>query len=121
MLNGRSTASKIANEKIVKHLLDLIILCKLLEGPTYGYDLIKFIHVNFDTFLSPSTVYPVLYDLETRGIIRSGRDGKKKIYTLAEPSMARGLVEDSVGAHMTVLKLANDKFTGKNAMVNLFR
>lgn len=86
----------------------------LKEGPACGYDPIKFVHRDFDTFLSPSTIYPVLYELEKTGIIRSGWDGKKRIYTLAEPALAEKAIESIVRMHMNVLGLADNKFAGKN-------
>ncbi len=84
----RSAAAFAVKERMVKNFIDLIILCKLKDGPFCGYNMVRFIHNEFDIFLSPGTIYPVLYGLEKDGLVRSKMVGKKRMYSLADPSAA---------------------------------
>ena len=52
------------DKKLKTPLLDLYVLTSLEEGPTYGYALMTMLKKRFRISASPSTVYPVLYDLE---------------------------------------------------------
>ena len=69
-------------EKIVKDLLDTIILSFLKGQPKCGYDILAFVHKEFQVLLSPGTLYPLLYSLERDGILKKELAGRKKIYAL---------------------------------------
>ena len=71
-------------EKLVKILLDVIILTMLTKEPQYGYKLIADIHLQFGVFLSPGTLYPFLYDLEAKGFLTSNEESRRKVYTLTD-------------------------------------
>jgi len=57
--------------KVVKSLLDFIILQLLNTQPMHSYQLILQIRRTFGIRFSPSTVYPLLVILETNGIVIS--------------------------------------------------
>lgn len=105
-----SAAAIAAKERLVKHFLDMIILYKLKQDTTHGYDLIKFIHREFGIFLSPGTVYPVLYELEKNGVVRSEMTGKRRMYSLVDPSMAETFFSGFVDAHLCVLEAIGADF-----------
>lgn len=111
-LNGRPDSHAVAaKERLVKNFLDLIIMYKLKQDLTHGYELIKFIHKEFGIFLSPGTVYPVLYELEKNGIVKSEMIGKKRMYSLADPSMAEAFFSESVSAHLRMLRTIGVDFS----------
>ena len=74
----------INTEKIVKSLLDVIILTLIHDTPQYGYKLIENIHLNFGVFLSPGTLYPCLNNLEEMNLILLEQDSRKKMYSLTD-------------------------------------
>ena len=57
--------------KIVKGLLDFIILQMLKSESMYGYQIISEIRRSFGVNFSPSTIYPCLAALEENGVIES--------------------------------------------------
>ncbi|MEM3421467.1 MAG: PadR family transcriptional regulator [Candidatus Hadarchaeum sp.] len=67
--------------KLVKSELEYLFLALLMRRPMCGTDIIKEIHVKFGLLLSPGTVYPLLHDLETRGLIQHEPGTKIKIYS----------------------------------------
>lgn len=72
--------------KLMKGLLDLVILNYLRVSSMHGYQIIASIRKNFGVYFGPSTVYPLLNALESKGYIRSqwdlGNDRPRKVYTL---------------------------------------
>jgi DNA-binding PadR family transcriptional regulator len=72
--------------KLMKGLLDLVILNYLRVSSMHGYQIISSIRKNFGVYFGPSTVYPLLNTLETKGYIKSqwdlGNDRPRKVYSL---------------------------------------
>ena len=50
--------------QIIRGLRYIILLHILKIKPIHGYDIISLIRKNFGTYLGPSSVYPLLKDLE---------------------------------------------------------
>jgi DNA-binding PadR family transcriptional regulator len=73
-------------ERFVKKHLEIVILSLMLRGPMCGYDLIRAIYHRYHSFLSQGTIYPVLYDLQRRELLRVGeeKNPRSKVYTLTE-------------------------------------
>ena len=75
-----------AEIKLVRGLLDLVVLGLLKEKSLHGYGIITSIRRNFGVYFGPSTVYPLLNDLETAGNIKSewdlSHDRPRKVYSL---------------------------------------
>lgn len=60
--------------KLMKGLLDLVVL-RLLNGkPMHGYKIITVIRRTFGVYFGPSTVYPLLKSLEKKGCVKSTWD-----------------------------------------------
>ncbi len=78
------TVSQETTENFVKNNLEIITLHLLSKKPMCGYDVIKTISQQFRCFLSQGTVYPLLYSLETKGILKVEKDVKAKMYSLTE-------------------------------------
>ncbi len=57
--------------KLAKGLLDLIVLQFLNAQPMHGYQIITKIRKNFGVYFGPSTVYPLLAQLEKKGYVKS--------------------------------------------------
>jgi DNA-binding PadR family transcriptional regulator len=72
--------------KLMRGLLDLVILQLLKAEPMHGYSIIKSIRKNFGVYFGPSTIYPLLGTLEEKSYIKSAWDLKndrpRKVYSL---------------------------------------
>jgi len=74
------------------------MLAILVQRPTYGYELIQIIGDEYDVYVSPGSLYPILYDLERSGLIAGTWDHPdrktRKVYTLTpdgDHALADGL------------------------------
>jgi DNA-binding PadR family transcriptional regulator len=69
-------------ERFLREFMDVLIMVKIRQGGSSGYDVISYFHKRFDFLVSPGTVYSVLYSMERDGLLKAqGADGKR-IYTL---------------------------------------
>jgi PadR family transcriptional regulator PadR len=57
--------------KLAKGLLDLIVLQFLSAQPMHGYQIITKIRKSFGVYFGPSTIYPLLAQLEKKGYVNS--------------------------------------------------
>jgi DNA-binding PadR family transcriptional regulator len=80
------TVQKEVSTKLMKGLLDLIILQFLSTQPMHGYQIITKIRKSFGVYFGPSTIYPLLGTLEKKGFVKSewnmNYDRPRKIYSL---------------------------------------
>lgn len=93
--------SKEVQVKLMKGLLDLIVLQFLNAKPTHGYQVITRIRKNFGVYFGPSTIYPLLNTLEKKGYVKSDWDMSnerpRKVYTLTtEGRNLLNFTEDSL-------------------------
>lgn len=75
-------------ERFVKEYLDMVVLALIVSKPMCGIDIIDVVHKNFNVLLSPGTIYPLLHELEERGLLEYEYKIKKKIYRPAKGSEA---------------------------------
>ncbi len=72
--------------KLMRGLLDLVILQFLNAKPMHGYKIITSIRKDFGVYFGPSTIYPLLGVLEEKGYIKSewnlNSDRPRKVYSL---------------------------------------
>lgn len=77
---------KEVSTKLMKGLLDLIILQFLSTQPMHGYQIITKIRKSFGVYFGPSTVYPLLNTLEKKGYVKSdwnmNFERPRKVYKL---------------------------------------
>jgi len=85
--------------KMLKGMLDIIILKMLNDKPMHGYAFISIIRKRFGVYFGPSTIYPLLTNLAYKGYVISewknvGKDGRPiKVYTITE--RGRRFLEES--------------------------
>jgi DNA-binding PadR family transcriptional regulator len=87
--------------KLMKGLLDLIILQFLNTQPMHGYQIITKIRKTFGVYFGPSTIYPLLGALEKKGYVKSEwnmeNERPRKIYKLTnEGQNLLNFTEDSL-------------------------
>jgi PadR family transcriptional regulator PadR len=72
--------------KLAKGLIDLILLQFLSLQPMHGYQVITKIRKTFGVYFGPSTIYPLLANLEKKGFVNSEWNMKnerpRKVYKL---------------------------------------
>jgi DNA-binding PadR family transcriptional regulator len=82
----KASAQKEVSTKLMKGLLDMIILQFLQNEPMHGYQIITKIRKNFGIYFGPSTIYPLLGTLEKKGYVAStwnmNYERPRKIYSL---------------------------------------
>ncbi|MCW4045632.1 MAG: PadR family transcriptional regulator [Candidatus Bathyarchaeota archaeon] len=87
--------------KLMKGLLDLIILQFLSTEPMHGYQIITKIRKSFGVYFGPSTIYPLLGTLEEKGYVNSewnmDSERPRKVYKLTSDGQAMlNFTEDSL-------------------------
>ena len=93
--------SKEVQVKLMKGLLDLIVLQFLNGQPMHGYQIITKIRKTFGVYFGPSTIYPLLSALEKSGYVKSewnmNSDRPRKVYKLTtEGQSLLNFTEDSL-------------------------
>jgi PadR family transcriptional regulator PadR len=110
--------------KLMKGLLDLIVLQFLSAQPMHGYQIITRIRKSFGVYFGPSTIYPLLGTLEKKGYVNSvwnmESERPRKVYKLTNDGQSLlNYTEDSlnficrrinttVGAEVTVAQPARE-------------
>lgn len=87
--------------KLMKGLLDLIVLQFLKTRPMHGYQIITRIRKEFGVYFGPSTIYPLLNGLEKKGYVMSewdmSNERPRKVYRLTtEGQRLLNFTQDSV-------------------------
>jgi len=93
--------SKEVQVKLMKGLLDLIVLQFLSSQPMHGYQVITRIRKTFGVYFGPSTIYPLLNALEKKGYVKSewnmSNERPRKVYKLTTQGQSLlNFTEDSL-------------------------
>ena len=94
-------SQKEVQTKLMKGLLDLIVLQFLSTQPMHGYQVITKIRKSFGVYFGPSTIYPLLGTLEKKGFVNSewnmNNERPRKVYKLTnEGQNLLNFTEDSL-------------------------
>jgi PadR family transcriptional regulator PadR len=97
----KQSSQKEVSTKLMKGLLDLIILQFLSTEPMHGYQVITKIRKNFGVYFGPSTIYPLLGTLEKKGYVDShwnmNFERPRKVYSLTNDGQSMlNFTEDSL-------------------------
>ena len=69
-----------------KSFLDILLLQLIKAGPTWGYEIIKKTEMQYQVKLRHGALYPMLKELESRGLVKSRRELQKgrarKVYEM---------------------------------------
>lgn len=68
-------------EQVIKKNLEMIVLHLLKQKGICGYDIIKTIAKRFHIVLSQGTLYPLLYSLKEKCLLKCNGNSRQKIYT----------------------------------------
>jgi PadR family transcriptional regulator PadR len=106
--------------KLMKGLLDLIVLQFLNGTPMHGYQIITRIRRTFGVYFGPSTIYPLLGTLEKKGYVKSewnmSNERPRKVYMLTtEGQNLLNFTEDSL---KFICKKLNTSSLGKDGLID---
>jgi len=80
--------SHLMKQRFVKSFLDMLILRLIEAKPTWGYDIIKETEATYGVKLRHGALYPMLNQLEAKGLVKSRKELKKgrvrKIYEITK-------------------------------------
>ena len=104
--------------KLAKGLLDMIILQYLQKEGMHGYQIITNIRKGFGVYFGPSTIYPLLGQLEKKGHIQSAwnmnSERPRKVYTLTE--QGKSMLSFTENSLMMICNKINPMATEKPAV-----
>jgi len=111
--------SKEVQVKLMKGLLDLIILQFLSTQPMHGYQIITRIRKTFGVYFGPSTIYPLLGTLEKKGYVKSewnmNNERPRKVYKLTNDGQSLlNFTEDSLS--LICRKIGTNGFANNGIM-----
>jgi len=111
--------------KLMRGLLDLVVLQFLKAHPMHGYQIIASLRKNFGVYFGPSTIYPLLSVMEENGYIKSHwdleNDRPRKVYSITDQgSDLLNCTEESLTHIYRKLAIGTGKipFNGNNLTVN---
>jgi len=73
--------------KIVKVCMDIIILKRLKDTSSSGYDIVAYVHRKNKFHISPGIIYSTLYRLEREGLVRGVFTPNKRIYHITQKGL----------------------------------
>ena len=119
----KASTQKEVSTKLMKGLLDLIILQFLSTQPMHGYQIITKIRKNFGVYFGPSTIYPLLGTLEKKGYVDSNWnmnfERPRKVYSLtSEGQNMLNYTEDSLNLICRKITTTNPNEQPTLGMIN---
>ena len=110
----KASSQKEVSTKLMKGLLDLIILQFLSTEPMHGYQVITKIRKNYGIYFGPSTIYPLLGTLEKKGYVDSAWnmdfERPRKVYSLTNDGQNMlNFTEDSLNLICRKLTTTNQE------------
>ncbi len=108
----KASSQKEVSTKLMKGLLDMIILQFLNTEPMHGYQIITKIRKSFGVYFGPSTIYPLLATLEKKGYVDSkwnmNYERPRKIYSLtADGQSMLNFTEESLNLICRKITIVN--------------
>ena len=111
--------------KLMRGLLDLVVLQFLRAQPMHGYQVITSLRKQFGVYFGPSTIYPMLSVLEENGYIKSHwdleNDRPRKVYGITpQGGELLSCTEDSLTHIYRKLAIGTNKipFVGNNLSID---
>ncbi len=118
----KASSQKEISTKLMKGLLDMIILQFLNNEPMHGYQVIIKIRKNFGVYFGPSTIYPLLGTLEQKGFVESKWNMKcerpRKIYSLtSEGQSMLNYTEESLNLICRKITIVNPEIEPEMGLI----
>jgi DNA-binding PadR family transcriptional regulator len=82
-LKMKNQGDQALDKRTIKSFVDILILKHLKKHPLIsGYEILKYLHEEFDIPFSPGTIYHAIYLLERRDLVKGDGDELGRIYCL---------------------------------------
>jgi DNA-binding PadR family transcriptional regulator len=79
----KNNSDQALDKRTIKSFVDILILKYLKKHPLIsGYEILKYLHEEFDIPFSPGTIYHAIYLLERRALVKGDGDELGRIYCL---------------------------------------
>lgn len=91
-------------EKFVKNNLSTVALALILNKPMCGKEIMKALHKNFNVLISPGSLYPLLKDLEQKGLLKYEYEIKNKVYKVSNKSKIREILKEKIQTNSFISK-----------------
>jgi len=111
--------------KLMRGLLDLVVLQFLKAQPMHGYQIIASLRRSFGVYFGPSTIYPLLSVMEENGYIKSHwdleNDRPRKVYSITDQGAdLLNCTEESLTHIYRKLAIGEGRipFNGNNLTIN---
>jgi len=101
-----SELCKKLHERIIRELLDFLLMIELKNQSMSGYTALSHIHNKYDYLVSSGTVYSLLYSLEREELIQGSMNGKKRVFELT--SKGETLIDTILAADEGLLGLVKN-------------
>jgi len=84
--NSKEEEKHILNlkKKILLGVIDILTLNWIKKQPLCGQDIMTRVLAEFNISIGPGTLYPILYNLQNKGLIESKLYNKKRMYFLTQ-------------------------------------
>ncbi len=111
MLSNKDLEEKFENvspelmESVVKKELKNVVLALLITNPMCGSDLVKVLYEKFKVFVSPGKLYPILHELEKKGLLVYESKLKNKIYRVNKKGEAEVVLKEQAEANLLITRL----------------
>jgi len=93
------------HRRIIKNMIDILVLAELRNHTMSGYDVIAFIHSKFGLLVSSGTVYSLLYSLERAGLIEGSWRQTRRVYGITRKGKER--IEEILKANDKIKNFAS--------------
>lgn len=71
-------------KRVMLGVMDILILHWIKKQPLCGQDIMTKILSGFNIYIGPGTLYPILYNLQRKGLIESKLYNKNRMYFLTK-------------------------------------
>jgi DNA-binding PadR family transcriptional regulator len=79
----KNAGDQALDKRTIKSFVDILILKHLRKHPFIsGYEILKYLHEEFDILFSPGTIYHAIYLLERKALVKGDGDELGRMYCL---------------------------------------
>jgi len=94
--------------RLIREFLDLIILRRLMDASSSGYDVMRYLVRRHIIYLSPGIIYSTLYSLEREGLVEAKSKGKKRLYFISKKG--KSIIKEYQGSLDRIIEFAAEFF-----------
>ena len=106
----KNNGDQALDKRTIKSFVDILILKHLKKKPFIsGYEILKYLHEEFDIPFSPGTVYHAIYLLERKTLVKGDGDELGRIYCLTNEG--EKMLDDACKSKPQIQELVSSIFS----------